>query len=104
MGFRFGLGLTNVVFFFTVDLMSMTHDRDYQRLAVRIFADFSGSIAVPAVLAALAGSWLDDRHGTEPWWLMGCLVLAFVLTACVLWRKAKRYRADYERLIKMDSS
>ena len=38
----------------------MNQDAAYHRLAYKIFAEFTGTIAVPAVLATLLGKWLDD--------------------------------------------
>lgn len=73
-------------------------DAKYYRLAARIFADFSGTIAVPVVLAALLGKWLDNRYGTEPRYMIILLVLAFALTAYAVNKKAKGYRTEYERL------
>ncbi|MBI4256607.1 AtpZ/AtpI family protein [Candidatus Uhrbacteria bacterium] len=77
-------------------------DAKYYRLAGRIFADFSGTIAVPAVLAALAGKWLDERYGTEPQLLILLLVVALVLTAYCVVRKAKMYKNAYESLMNED--
>ncbi len=76
----------------------MASDAAYQRLAMRVFADFSGTIAVPAVLAALLGKWLDARYGTEPKLLILCFLLAFVLTAYMVVRKAKKYGKAYQDL------
>lgn len=73
-------------------------DAKYYRLAGRIFADFSGTIAVPAVLAALFGKWLDGRYSTEPRYLIILLVLAFALTFYAVAKKAKRYKEEYEKL------
>jgi F0F1-type ATP synthase assembly protein I len=78
----------------------MSTDARYYRLAMRIFADFSGTIAIPAVLSALAGKWLDERYATEPRYLILLLALALVLTAVIVVRKAKKYRAEYELLMK----
>ena len=77
----------------------MSQDAKYYRLAGRIFADFSGIIAVPAVLAALLGKWLDERYGTEPRYLILLLVVAFALTVYAVVKKAKVYKNAYERLM-----
>lgn len=76
----------------------MASDIAYQRLAIRIFADFSGSIAIPSVLGALLGKWLDARYGTKPWLLIGCLAVAFLLTAIIVVKKARFYSKKYEAL------
>ncbi|MBU0646126.1 AtpZ/AtpI family protein [Patescibacteria group bacterium] len=80
----------------------MTSDAAYYRLAMRIFADFSATIAVPAVLGALAGKWLDTQYGTEPRYLIICLAAVFALTALVIAKKAKIYSRQYKRLIEKE--
>jgi F0F1-type ATP synthase assembly protein I len=65
---------------------------------MRIFADFSGTIAIPAVGAALLGKWLDDKYGTEPLYLILLLIVAFTLTAVLVYKKAQTYRKIYDRL------
>jgi len=76
----------------------MASDAAYQRLGMRIFADFSGTIAVPAVLAALLGKRLDDHFDTEPKLIILCLALAMVMTGALIIRKARRYSAEYAKL------
>ncbi len=76
----------------------MSQDAKYYRLAMRIFADFSGSIAVPAVLGALLGSWLDIRYGTNPRYLILLLLIALLISAFTVYKKAKIYGARYEAL------
>jgi len=81
----------------------MSSDAPYYRLAGRIFADFSGTIAVPAVLGALSGKWLDEIYGTEPLYLLILLTLALVFTGFAIVKKAKKYTVQYESLIKRKS-
>jgi F0F1-type ATP synthase assembly protein I len=78
----------------------MGKDAQYQRLAMKIFADFSGSIAIPAVGAAFLGKWLDARYGTSPKLIILCLLVAFVLTATIIVRKARKYSAAYNSIDK----
>lgn len=77
----------------------MSKEAKYYRLGARIFVDFSGTIAVPAVLAALLGKWLDGRWGTKPMSLIILLVLALALTAYAVVKKARVYKKAYESLI-----
>ncbi|NQV89958.1 AtpZ/AtpI family protein [Candidatus Uhrbacteria bacterium] len=77
----------------------MSSDAPYYRLAGRIFADFSGTIAIPAVAGALFGKWLDTRYGTEPRYLLIFLTLALVITAFAIVKKAKKYTVQYESLM-----
>ena len=81
----------------------MTKDAAYYRLAMRIFADFGISIAVPAVAASFFGKWLDQRYLTAPRYLIVCFIGAFVLTAFNIWRKSRYYGQEYTRMTKNDS-
>ncbi len=74
------------------------NDRSLYLFAFKILGNFGVAIAVPAVLAALAGKWLDTRFNTSPWFLIGLLVLAFVLTAIHVARIAKEYGKEYQRI------
>lgn len=67
---------------------------------MKIFADFSGSIAIPAVSAAFLGKWLDVRYGTSPKLIILCLLSSFVLTGVIIVRKAKYYSKAYNSLDK----
>lgn len=80
----------------------MNQDAAYRRLAFKIFAEFTGTIAVPAVLGALLGKWLDEKYNTEPRYLIIFLVLAFLSSAVVIVRKAKKYSSEYDAIIKKD--
>ncbi len=78
--------------------MTTSSDRAYQRLAFKILAEFGGIIAIPAVLAALAGKWLDTKYQTAPRYLIILLVLAFVLTAYSIKKKSAYYGRLYESI------
>lgn len=80
--------------------MWKTDDREFLLFAFRICGDFGVTIAVPAVLAALLGHWLDVRWDTRPWAVVICLVIAFGLTALTFKRKAQRYARAYDELLK----
>lgn len=80
----------------------MNQDAAYHRLAYKIFAEFTGTIAVPAVLAALLGKWLDEKYGTEPRYIILLLAFAFFSSAVIIFKKAKKYRDEYVSIIKKD--
>jgi len=75
------------------------NDRSLYLFAFRILGDFGVSIAVPAILAAITGKWLDGVLHTTPWLLVTLLVLAFALTAVMVSRKARKYGKEYQELI-----
>jgi F0F1-type ATP synthase assembly protein I len=66
--------------------------------ALRIVGDFGATIAVPVVLLALLGKWLDAKYGTAPSLLIAGFVLAATLSAVSIARKAKRYAKTYDEL------
>ncbi|HBK34489.1 MAG: hypothetical protein UU08_C0008G0021 [Candidatus Uhrbacteria bacterium GW2011_GWE2_40_58] len=80
----------------------MSQDQRYYRLAMKIFADFGISIAVPAVLAALLGSRMDTHFGTGSLFLVIFLVCALVFTAIIVYRKARVYEKMYSALIQKE--
>ena len=78
----------------------MSQDSANYRLAMKIFADFSGTIAIPAVLAAVAGKKLDTLYHTAPRYQVVLLAFALLSTALLIYKKAKKYRDEYESINK----
>lgn len=74
------------------------HSRDFYLFAFRTFGDFGVTIAVPAVVAALVGKWLDTQQDTSPRYVIIFLIIAFVITAIMITRKVKIYGKMYEKL------
>ena len=77
----------------------MNNDSAYYRLAFKIFADFTGIIAVPAVLAAVLGKWVDVKLGTGQKFLIVFVFMGFLSTAAMITKKARRYKSEYERIM-----
>lgn len=75
-------------------------DRQYKLLGARIVGDFGATLAVPAVLFALAGKALDAKYGTKPLFIIVGLVLAAALSGISIVRKAKAYGKAYEEIEK----
>ena len=76
-----------------------TSDRGYILLGFRIIADFGASIAVPVVVCALLGKWLDQRWGTRPFMLIAGFLVAAGLSALMIRKKAVAYGKEYQALI-----
>lgn len=68
--------------------------------AFKALGDFGVTIAVPAVVAALAGKWLDTKFASSPKYTIILFTIAFVLTILIVVRKVKRYGKEYQELIK----
>jgi len=79
-------------------------DAKYYVFGVKLMLDLGFSIAIPAVLAALLGQYLDDKYDKSPLFLIVCLISAFVLTARIVYTKAKAYAKEYENLGKSNSN
>ncbi len=74
------------------------NDRKYYMFALRIMGDFGATIAVPAVLGALIGTWLDEKYQKYPLFTVVCLIVAFLATIKIIRKKAQRYGDEYNKL------
>lgn len=69
------------------------------QFALRAVADLTGTIFVPAIVAALAGRAVDARYGIGHTMFGILLVLTFIATAVVLVKKIRHYAKEYQQLI-----
>lgn len=82
------------------ELGKKTTDRAYYFFALRIVGDFGATIAVPVVLGALIGQWLDEKYHQAPLFLVIGFVVAALLSGKLIYKKAKKYGEEYQKLIK----
>lgn len=73
-------------------------ERQYYLFALRIAGDFGATIAVPVVIFAVIGQYFDKKYSSEPLFLVGGFVLAFILSSLSIYRKAKKYGNIYQKL------
>lgn len=73
-------------------------DREYYMFALRIIGDFGINIAVPVVVLALLGEYLDDKYGWTPIATISGFALAALISGMIVYRKAKKYGQEYQRL------
>lgn len=73
-------------------------DRQYVILAFRIIGEFGASIAAPVVILTVIGKRLDAAYGTGPAFLSGGFVLAAVISAAYVVKRAKTFAKEYEAL------
>jgi F0F1-type ATP synthase assembly protein I len=80
------------------------NDRAYYLFAGKIVGDFTGTIAIPAVVFALIGEYLDTKYHKEPLFLMLGLLLAFSVSMKSVYKKTKKYSEEYQEIVKTDST
>ena len=73
-------------------------DRRYILLAFRIMGEFGASIAVPVVVLAVLGKKLDTAYGTAPYLRIAGFVIAAVITATLINKRARDFGKEYEAL------
>ena len=73
-------------------------DRKYYLFALKIVGDFGATIAVPVVVFALLGQYLDNRWGHSPLFTLLGFALAALLSGRMIYQKAKRYGSEYQKL------
>ena len=73
-----------------------TTDREYYLFAFRIMGDFGTTIAVPVVLFVLLGQYLDGKYSVRPWFTVAGFLIAGLLTAKLIHKKAKKYGQAYQ--------
>ncbi len=74
-------------------------DRKLYIFALRILGEFSLSIAIPVVLLSMLGEYLDEVRGTRPWFLIGSFAVSALISAKIVYSKAKKYGNEYKKLI-----
>ena len=74
------------------------NDRAYYFFALKIVGDFGAAIAIPVVALALFGKYLDQRWQTGHWFLALGFMLAIITSARIIYRKAKKYGQEYQKL------
>lgn len=79
-----------------VEPKNVGQDRRYFLFAIRIMGELVWMIAVPVVLLALLGKWLDTRWNTRPWFLILGFVLAAIISGVSVWRRAKELGKEYQ--------
>jgi F0F1-type ATP synthase assembly protein I len=55
-------------------------EQPWWRSALFMFARLSGWIAIPVIIGALFGKWLDRKYDTEPWLFLASVGVAFLVS------------------------
>ncbi len=62
-----------------------------------VFSEISTWIAGPAILAVIGGKALDKKYSSEPWLLVACVALAFLVSSYGIIRAVKGYVARIKK-------
>lgn len=73
-------------------------DRAYYLFGLKIAGDFSVSIAVPVVILAILGQWLDEKYNKRPFFLILGFALAALISGRIIYKKAKAYGEEYKKM------
>jgi len=76
-----------------------TTDRAYQLFALRIIGGFGINIAVPVIAFVLIGQWMDEKYNKGPLFIILGFIVAALISAKIIHRKAKRYGKEYQRMV-----
>jgi len=81
-------------------LPSDPRSRKNMLMGFRITGDFGATIAVPIVMFVIIGQWLDGKYNSSPWFTILAFVLAALVSAKLIYKKAKEYGKEYKDLNK----
>jgi len=69
---------------------------------ILLFAQLSGWIVAPIIIAVYLGKWLDQRYGTKPWLFLLTVIIAFVISMVGIVREAMAAINKIEEINKKD--
>lgn len=78
-------------------------DNKYYAFSVKLMIDFGFTLAIPAVGAAFLGQYLDEKYNKYPLFLIISLVVAFLISARIIYVKAKKYGKEFQDLDKKNT-
>ena len=77
--------------------MSLNNKTPFWQPAILIFAQVTGWIAVPIVIALYAGRWLDNRYDSEPWLFIASMTVAFIISSIGIVKVTLNYIKKIEK-------
>ncbi len=66
------------------------------QIALALFFELSGWIAIPVIAAMFLGSWLDGKFGTEPILILICIGAAFIVTVVGLAKRGRKMMREVD--------
>jgi F0F1-type ATP synthase assembly protein I len=81
-----------------MDLIIPPTDRAYYLFASKVVGEMCGIIAVPVVILAFLGNWIDDRYGFSPFATIGGMIIAGILSSISIYRKTLEFSEEYKKI------
>ncbi len=69
------------------DKKKKNNSEDQAWSAMSLAWEMGSSIAIPLVLSALVGRFLDKKFGTSPWLLLVGILLAIISSTYIIYKK-----------------
>jgi F0F1-type ATP synthase assembly protein I len=73
------------------------NDKLWWQPAITIFANISGWIVGPIILALIIGKYLDKKYNSEPWFFLGLTGLAFLVSIFGILKILMKYIKQIEK-------
>jgi F0F1-type ATP synthase assembly protein I len=73
------------------------NDNLWWQPAMMIFANISGWIIGPIILALIIGKYLDKKYNSEPWFFLGLTAIAFFISIFGILKILMKYIKDMEK-------
>ncbi len=70
-------------------------DHKYYILGLKMMLDIGAVLAIPAIIAAILGTYIDNLINKGPVFITILLACAFVSSLIVVYKKAVKYRKEY---------
>ena len=73
-------------------------ERKYIMLGFKIVGDVGATIAIPVIVLVLIAQWVEGKYGGGPWLTIFAFIVAALITAKIVVKKAKKYGKEYQEL------
>lgn len=72
-------------------------EETWRKFAFEVFAQITGWIAGPIIIALFVGKKLDEKYGTEPWLFLALIGVAFIMSCAALVKISLKYIKKIEK-------
>lgn len=77
--------------------MDQAPKKSWWQPAIVVFAEVTGWIAAPIIIALFLGRYLDEKFHRQPWFFLGCTALAIIISSIGIVLVAGKYLRQIEQ-------